>query len=63
MPRTLSAEEITREVGEAMEETLGLEAYPERLWPYTAAELNFLKDFTVRAITRVMDRAQDPAGD
>ncbi len=54
MARTMSTEEITRAVGEAMEETLKLEEYPERLLPYTPAELNFLREFVARAIIRVL---------
>lgn len=53
----LSPEEITIEVSKAMEATLKLEAYPERLWPYTSAELSFLKEFVTRAIIGVMERS------
>lgn len=62
MARALSAGEIAREVGEAMEETLRLEYYPERLLPYTPAELNFLKDFVATAMARVLERIDGPSG-
>ncbi len=62
MARALSAGEIAREVGEAMEETLRLEYYPERLLPYTPAELNFLKDFVSTAMARILERIDGPSG-
>ena len=58
MADVISAAEISEEVNKALEATLKLESYPERLWPYTQAELNFLKDFVSRAIINVMDRAR-----
>lgn len=57
MATSLSAEEIREEVVKALEDTLKLEAYPERLWPYTPAELNFLRDFVSRALIGVLQRA------
>ena len=59
MTATLSADDIAAEVRSALEATLRLDAYPERLWPYTQAELNFLNDFVARALTRVMLKANE----
>lgn len=58
MARTMSTEEIIRAVGEAMEETMRMEDYPERLLPYTPAELKFLREFVGRAIIRVLEQVE-----
>ena len=57
MTATVSADDIAAEVRNALEATLKLDAYPERLWPYTQAELNFLNDFVAQALTCVMLKA------
>lgn len=54
----MSTEEIIRAVGEAMEETMRMEDYPERLLPYTPAELKFLREFVGRAIIRVLEQVE-----
>lgn len=55
----LSSEQIAEEVRKALESTLRMDEYPERLWPYTAAELNFLREFVTRAIVGVTQRQMD----
>ena len=57
MAATLSAEEIASEVAAALEATLESEVFPERLLPYTQAELNFMQDFVARALVGVMRKA------
>ena len=56
----LSPDQIAEEVRNALEATLRMEEFPERLWPYTAAELNFLREFVTRVIVGI---AQREAGD
>ena len=56
MAAPLAAEEIASEVAAALEATLGGEAFPDRLWPYTQAELNFMQDFVTRALVGVMQK-------
>ena len=56
MAATLSAEEIASEVAAALEATLESEVFPDRLWPYTQAELNFMQDFVTRALVGVMQK-------
>ena len=57
MAATPSVEEIASEVASALEATLESDAFPERLWPYTQAELNFMQDFVTRALVGVMRKA------
>ena len=56
MDATLSAEEIASEVAAALEATLELEVFSERIRPYTQAELSFMQDFVTRALVGVMQK-------
>lgn len=54
-----SQERIAAAVGKALEETLQQESFPDRLWPYTAAQLAFLREFVSRAIAGALSEGQE----
>jgi len=49
-----SREQIEALVARALEATLRQEAYPERLLPFTQAQLNFMRDFVAEVISSAL---------
>lgn len=51
---TKTPEEIAAIVGQALQEVLASDDYPVRLEPFTAAQLRFIRQFLVEALTRLL---------
>ena len=47
-------DEIAALVAQALRDTLASEDYPERLEPFTEAQLRFLRQFVAQAIVKVL---------
>lgn len=53
-PFGLAQDKIAAIVGQALQEVLASDDYPVRLEPFTAAQLRFLRQFLVEALTRLL---------
>lgn len=58
-PFGLAQDKIAAAVAQALRETLGSEDYPERLEPFTEAQLRFLRQFVAQALARLLAEEGD----